>query len=77
LQTWGRAQRDEYQARLRRVMQQLADVPALGEERNDLGRPYRRLVVEQHLIYYRIEARVVRVIRVLHVKRDAPRELTE
>jgi toxin ParE1/3/4 len=77
LQTWGRAQRDKYQAAILDAMQRLREYPAIGEERDDLGRPYRRLVVEQHVIYYRIEGKAVRVIRVVHTRRDAPRELSE
>jgi plasmid stabilization system protein ParE len=50
LQTWGRAQRDKYQALLLHAMQRLKEYPAIGEERDDLGKPYRRLVVEQHVI---------------------------
>ncbi|MGI8478017.1 MAG: type II toxin-antitoxin system RelE/ParE family toxin [Thermomicrobiales bacterium] len=77
LQTWGRAHRDQYQSLVRRALEDLATYPAIGEERLDLGQPYRRLIVEQHVIYYRVESNIVRVIRVLHVRRDAPRELAE
>jgi toxin ParE1/3/4 len=77
LETWGRAQRDKYKAHILGAMQRLREYPEIGEERDDLGKPYRRLVVEQHVIYYRIEPKVVRVIRVLHSRRDVPRNLGE
>jgi toxin ParE1/3/4 len=77
LQTWGRTQRDKYEALILDAMQRLREYPAIGEERDDLGRPYRRLIVAQHVIYYRIEENAVRVIRVVHSRRDAPRDLSE
>ena len=76
LQTWGRGQRDRYQALLLHALQEIAEFPNIGQLRDDLGQEYRSRLVEQHVVYYRVEPKAIRVIRVLHVRRDAPRELT-
>jgi toxin ParE1/3/4 len=75
LQTWGIQQRDRYRSVIYGALQQLAKYPAIGEARDDLGPGYRCRLVEHHVVYYRIEPNSIRVLRVLHVRRDAPREL--
>jgi toxin ParE1/3/4 len=75
--TWGQEQAVAYKAKLDQALRNLVDFPALGRARDDLPSGYRSLRVEQHVIYYRIEGRAIRVNRILHVRRDAKREVLE
>lgn len=49
----------------------------MGRGRDDLRPGYRSLRVEQHVIYYQIEDKTIRVNRILHDRQDAARELAE
>lgn len=67
---WGRTQRDRYKATLLRNIRNLATFPELGMERGHLTKRGRMLYVEEHVIYYRVDERVVTILRVLHVRQS-------
>jgi toxin ParE1/3/4 len=68
---WGSAQRSKYQAGIDRALNDLVQFPELGHVRDDLRPGLLARVVQQHVIYYRIESDLIRVERILHVRRDA------
>lgn len=71
LQTWGEAQFATYRERIDAALMAIAVKPHAGRK------AYGLLVqaVERHRIYYRIEDRVIFIIRILHERMDAPRHL--
>ena len=78
LQQWGATQRTRYKSEIDAAFSLIIDHPFIGTSRNELGAEMRsRLIGQQgqHIIYYRVEPAVVRVLRVMHVKMDASVEL--
>lgn len=49
---------------------QLTVFPEMGAQRNKFRRGLRKITVRQHLIFYFFEKNMVRVVRVLHARRD-------
>lgn len=70
LEHWGAEQRRRYLDKLRRAMRSLLDHPELGQEQDDLYPGCRRLLLEQHGIYYRLEGDEIIVGRVLSNSQD-------
>lgn len=77
LQMWGEDQRDIYAADLAAAFQKLLTFPELGRSRGDLRTGLRALVVGQHTVLYRAERDVIRVLRIVHRRRDALVQLDE
>ena len=48
----------------------LSQLPLLGRTREELGPGLRSLVVEQYVLFYRVTATAVQVLRILHGARD-------
>lgn len=71
--TWGNARATTYLNRLREATRSLARGELSGQRADDVRPDVRRLVVGSHVIWFRIEGEVLRVIRVLHQSRDAGR----
>jgi toxin ParE1/3/4 len=68
---WDKRQRSIYKAKLDQGMQILHRFPFRGEARDDVSLGLRGLLVEAHLIYYRVDDKAVHIIRVLHTAMDA------
>jgi toxin ParE1/3/4 len=77
LETWGRAQRDRYRSELLGVLQQLTELPFRGPARDDLRPGYRSLVIDQYVAFYRVETTAIRVVPIVHERRDVPRDLSK
>ncbi len=75
VEQWGTAQAIHYVDKLNTGFEALAVSPFSGSACDHVRAGYRRQRVEHHVVYYRIEAGVVVVIRVLHERMDAPRHL--
>jgi len=73
LVTWGEEKSDEYSRKLTSAIQHLVEHPEMGTARPDLFKGARILVVEHHVVFYRVEPDRVRIVRVLHEKSDASR----
>ncbi|MDX2131516.1 MAG: type II toxin-antitoxin system RelE/ParE family toxin [Planctomycetota bacterium] len=56
--------------RLIRAIARLADAPKSGRQRDDIRRGLRCIVIRPYVVLYRIDARCVRIIRVVHGARD-------
>ena len=48
----------------------LSQLPLLGRTREELGPGLRSIVVEQYVLFYRVTATAVQVLRILHGARD-------
>lgn len=76
-QHWGTSQRNAYVRAISRALTQLGENPRLGRLQEDVGRNVRALRVQQHIIYYRLHADTVMVLRILHGKMDAALHIDE
>ena len=72
-QTWGEWQLVAYKSKIDAALSAIAQNPYIGRTKHKL------LVypVGKHLIYYRIEAATVYVVRILHERMDAPHHLDD
>lgn len=75
--TWGETQADQYLDQLESGMQHLISHPDLGVDYSHIRSGYRRLRIEHHDLYYRVQEKEILVIRVLHEEMDAPKRLLE
>ena len=67
---WGETQRDRYAHDINRALTIIGDNPHVGRARDDLPSGYRAFPVEQHVIVYRVTARAVSVLRIVHSRMD-------
>jgi toxin ParE1/3/4 len=56
-------------------METLRDHPRMGRERDDPRPGLLSLPVEHHVLYYRLRRDVIEVVRILHERADAARQL--
>ncbi|MBI1286224.1 MAG: type II toxin-antitoxin system RelE/ParE family toxin [Flavobacteriales bacterium] len=70
---FGTDQAVEYLTELDTVFYQLVGNPELGRERNEIKKGLRSFPSGSHVVFYRILADHVRIVRVLHGSRDLPR----
>ena len=74
---WGVEQADRYLDQLDQGMQRLIHHPTLGADYAHVLPAYRRLQVEHHVVFYKVRASEVLVVRVLHESMDAPARLMD
>ena len=74
-QSWGEAQRDQYEAAFARAIDDLSRFPEIGALRSDLFPGCRIRVVEQHVVYYWDTGDFVEIVRILHERTDPSRHL--
>lgn len=72
LNTWGVAQAERYFAGLRDALEELAERPGLGRQRDDLHPGLLVSSYAKHLIFYLRAKWGVDVVRVLHGSQDVP-----
>jgi toxin ParE1/3/4 len=72
---WGKAQRQAYKRLLTDAFSQLATYPQSGQFRPEYGSTIRSHPVGQHVILYEPSTTEIKVVRVVHGKRDPAREL--
>ena len=73
IRQWGPARAFDYIADIRAKAEALARGDLSGMEADEIGPGLRRQIVGAHVIWFRVEAERLRVIRVLHQSRDAGR----
>ena len=66
LETWGARQTVRYLNELEACCQQLADVPSLGRECDEIRAGLRRFEHGRHVVFYRQETGGIFVTRILH-----------
>lgn len=67
---WGEDQADAYFAELSSAFDTLRNNPLIGTARDDLKLGVRSLVVREHRVLYRATEHVIRVLRIVHLRRD-------
>ncbi len=72
---FGQDQAVNYLTDLDRLLDDLCINPEMGRERMDIREGLRSMVYESHVIFYRIMADHIRIVRVLHGSRDIPKFL--
>ena len=72
---WNLGQADTYIAQIGRSVNKLIDHPELGKDRSDLRKGYRSLLVNHHIVFYRVVTDEIQIIRVLHESVDLERHL--
>lgn len=73
---WGTHQRTIYKAKLDAAMRGLLTYPDRGHPRDDVSPGLRALLVETHVVYYRVDDEAVTVRRILHGHMNAMAHLT-
>jgi toxin ParE1/3/4 len=74
-QQWGVDQANRYTDILTATFAELAQSPKTAPACDQIRPGYRRRSVERHMIYFRITAYGIAIIRILHDRMDAPRYL--
>lgn len=67
---WDADQADGYLRAIAARIETLFDFPELGSDYGHVRPGYRRLRVERHRVFYRIGARGIEIVRVLHERMD-------
>mgnify|MGYP000300018876 CR=1 FL=1 len=70
---WGGEQANRYIDSLIAAFAVLAQTPRTAPACDHIRPGYRRLSVERHVIYFRIAAYGIAIVRILHDRMDAPR----
>jgi toxin ParE1/3/4 len=70
---WGAQQANAYITDIRRAMEKAAGNPGLGRACDEIHSGYFKLLVGSHMIFYRRSGTGIRILRVLHQRRDFPR----
>lgn len=72
---WGKARSDGYMAILQEQLWSLTEQPFMGIERPELLPDVRSLAIQSHTVFYRVVAKRIEIIRVLHGRQDPERHL--
>jgi toxin ParE1/3/4 len=67
---WGEDAATAYMSRLRSAFQRVSLFARLGAPLEPSYRGVRRLCIEQHAVFYRVEKNTIVVLRVLHQRQD-------
>ena len=76
-QRWGHAQADACRQTLFRGLDDLVEHPAIGRTRPELGPETRSHRAGHHVVIYRATDTELRVVRLLHARRDIDNALDE
>jgi toxin ParE1/3/4 len=71
---WSKEQADSYQLKLTTAFGHLSRHPFLGIERPEISTGIRSLMVESHVVLYRVRAEEIVITRIVHSRQD-PNEL--
>ncbi len=72
---WGADQADRYTDHLVAVFAELAQSPKAAPACDHVRPGYRRRMVERHMVYFRLTAEGVTIVRILHDRMDATRHI--
>ncbi|MBC8386300.1 MAG: type II toxin-antitoxin system RelE/ParE family toxin [Gammaproteobacteria bacterium] len=70
LRQWGQAQANNHLEAIKNQFWSLTEQPLMGIERPELLLGARSLPIESHIVFYRVTADKVEIIRVLHGRQD-------
>ncbi len=72
---WGRDQAEIYLRLIEAAVEAIAADPRVGRPCDEVRPGYRRYLVGSHVLFYRVTAKVVFVVRILHQRMDTERHL--
>jgi len=72
---WGEVHASSYIDRLKTQLWGLTEYPEMGIDRDELLTALRSIVVESHVVFYRILNQQKDIIRVLHFRQDPQRHI--
>jgi len=70
--SYGEKQAHKYLRGLHRKLEDLVLCPDMGRQRPDVRKGLRSIAYEKHVIFYRVLQGAIRVVRILHSRRDLP-----
>ncbi len=70
LQGWGANQADIYLGKIEAAFYSLLNSPEIGRERNDVRTGYRSIVIEKHVLFYKIEKSEIHILGIPHGRMD-------
>ena len=71
---WGEAQTDNYLEAIKDQFWLLTEHPLIGIERPELLPNCRSLSIQSHIVFYRVLASHLEIIRILHSRQDPQRQ---
>ena len=75
-QNWGEKKADSYVGNiLTKINNDLMNNQELGSSCHDIRYDYKKIAVDLHVIFYKIRAKRIYIVRVLHNKRDYKKAL--
>ena len=72
---WGLRQAEIYLRLIKEAVEAVAADPKVGRNCDDVRPGYRRYLVGSHVLFYRVTATAVVVVRILHQRMDVERHL--
>jgi toxin ParE1/3/4 len=75
IEHWGERQAEIYIRLIKAAVDAIATDPDVGRPCDDVRPGYRRYAVGSHLLFYRVTAAAVIVVRILHQRMDVERHL--
>ncbi len=73
--TWGQNQSSDYLDALKEHFWHLTTQPFMGTERPELGADMRSFPVKSHIVFYRLQANQIEIVRILHGRQDPNRHI--
>ena len=70
VRTWGAAQAEKYLRQIEAALATITRDPQIGRSCDDIRAGYRRFPTGSHIVFYRIDAEVIDVVRILHQRMD-------
>lgn len=77
LRQWGQAQSDSYLSAVKHQLWLLTEQPLMGIERSELLPQLRSLPIQSHILFYRVTANQIEIIRLLHARQDPVRHVPQ
>ena len=72
---WGEAQAERYTRNIRDACEALGDGTLFGRSAEDIRPGYRKAVTGSHVMFYRVRADTVEIVRILHRSMDVDRHI--
>ena len=72
---WGVRQAETYLRLIKEAVEAVATDPRVGRSCDDVRPGYRKYLVGSHVLFYRVTATAVVVVRILHQRMDVERHL--
>lgn len=70
LQSWGAHQADVYLSKIEDAFYSLLENPEAGRLRADVKLGYRSIVIEKHVLFYKIEKTEIHILGIPHGRMD-------